>query len=121
MLHWTEYVFLVWHIVELAETKVVFILSYTEGNSEYKEYFFPPKRVPAQLNANFLVYLSCFPGGLSLLKHDANIVVFSFGPMHETKTLFFNHVLVNSTLTFLFWFLLISATLLLVLLQPFCP
>lgn len=59
-----------------------------KATQNIKNIFFPPKRVPAQLNSNFLVYLSCFPGGLSLLKHDANIVVFTFGPMHETKTLY---------------------------------
>lgn len=85
---WTEYVFLVWHIVVLTGTKVLSYYPKWKASQDGKNIFFPLKRVPAQLASYFLVYLNCFPGGLSLLKHDANIVVFPFGPVHETKTLY---------------------------------
>lgn len=52
----------------------------------WKQHIFPLKRVLTQFFSSIFVYLSYFPGGLSLLKHDANIV-FSSRPTHKTKPL----------------------------------
>lgn len=59
---WTEYIFLVWHIVALAETKVFsHYPKWKVSQDENNIFFFHTKRVPVQLATCFHVYLSCFP------------------------------------------------------------